>query len=129
MASIQCDYPGCTISAKEKCGICGNIYCIRHIQRTGAIDTCDVCIAKKQAERDKATAKKIAETAEALAKLEAERPRREANRKTRVRLAWIGTSMILSSMLLTAFFGSTGIITSIQPQPYPLAWVVIEALF
>ena len=121
MTDIQCDHPGCTISAKEKCGTCGNIFCVRHIQLIGVIYICDLCIARAIAEKEeeaareraaqaRAAARREAEKAETLARLEAERPKREAkreaNRKQRVKLAWIGTSMILSGILLTFIFMS-----------------------
>ncbi len=134
MASTQCDYPGCPEPVTLKCGGCGKVYCVLHIRRTGPIDTCDVCIAEKEAEakreraeRAKEAAIKRAETAEALARLKADMPRREANRKIRVRLAWIGTSMIVSSILLTWILGSLGFLTSFNQQPLP--WIVIEVLF
>lgn len=51
MSSIPCDYPNCTLSAKEKCASCGNIYCVKHIQLVSGVYLCDLCIAKS-AERE-----------------------------------------------------------------------------
>src|SRR2546423_7239468 len=102
MSTIEaCDYPGCTNSAKEKCGVCGNIYCVRHIRLTGLIYTCDLCIARvlaekeaeearKRAEQVAATVRRAAELAQRQVELEADRPRREAERQKRIALAWIG---------------------------------------
>lgn len=139
MASIQCEYPGCTIPAKEKCGLCGNIYCIRHIQLKGAIYTCDLCISRaitekreeairEQAAQAMADARLEAEMEFAVAMLEADRPRREANRKKRIKLAWIGISLMVSSLLLTFFLFGIGVFTSTQPQPDPFVSGVWEVV-
>lgn len=57
MADTQCDYPGCVISAVERCGACGKVYCVRHIQRLSsvyAIYNCDICVRKDEEARRKA---------------------------------------------------------------------------
>jgi uncharacterized membrane protein YdbT with pleckstrin-like domain len=133
MASTQCNYPGCSEPAKAKCGGCGKVYCVLHIQRTGPIDTCDLCIARAIAEKEAAAARerakqardaaereveREAEAAKTLAKLQAERSRREANRKKRVMLARIGISMILGSLLLFAIYMASFSPGEVRPLPH-----------
>jgi len=76
--------------------------------------------AQRAAENRRITAA-IEERRTRRAKLEADRPRKEANRKQRVKLAWIGVSLMLSSLLIAIPFFS-----SEQPHSDPVAHVVLS---